>query len=93
MQIRLVPLLISAVAASAVVVGAAVVGGALLPGFMHLWLRASPATIGVWISVSVAVGTALLLATHRRNDVRTKNSLNEPRAGGPNNPLERSRER
>ena len=93
MRIRLVPLLISAVAASAVVVCAVLVGSALLPGFKQLSLRTGPAMIGVWISVAVAVGTALFLSMHRSGDGGKKNSLDERRAGGPDNSLERRRER
>ena len=93
MRIRPVPLLISFVAASAVVVAAVAFGATILPAFRRVSLNGGPAMIGVWVAIAVGVGTALLLAMHRSSDRNGEGPRAERRASGPNNSLERSRDR
>ncbi|MET0291775.1 MAG: hypothetical protein ABW136_05365 [Steroidobacteraceae bacterium] len=66
MRIRIVPLLISLVAASAAVASAFLVGATLLPILKTVFTHgASPSLIGAWIAIAVGVATALTLAGSR----------------------------
>jgi hypothetical protein len=93
MRIRLVPLLMSFVAASAAVVAAVALGTAIFPAFKRFALGISPAMIGTWVAIVVGVGTALMLATRRSASEGREDPSGGPRAGGPNKSLERRRDR
>jgi hypothetical protein len=93
MRIRLVPLALASVAASVAVVAAVSVGVAFLPILKRIALGVHPAMGGAGVAVIIGVVTALILALNRGSDAKEEESRSGPRPNGPNNSLERSRDR